>query len=151
MFPFVSIEALRKWPPVLFLDRTCNKPVTLKDSSGQRIHLQPGELVIIPTYSFHWDLKYFPEPDKFDPLRFSEENKCSEHQFIYQPFGLGPRQCIANRFALMEGKIFMYQMLRKFDIVKNEKTEIPLPLKKGVGAYRAENGIQLSFKLREKK
>lgn len=141
-------EALRKWPPTGFSDRTCNKSVTLTDFSRQKVTLIPGDLVIFPTYSYHRDPNYFPDPNKFDPLRFSDNNKRPEHQFVYQPFGLGPRQCIANRFAIMEGKIFVYCLLLKFEIVKNNKTDVPLQLMKGIGAYRAVNGIHLTFKQR---
>lgn len=94
----------------------------------------------------HRDPKFYPNPDKFDPERFSDENKDSIDQFAYLPFGLGPRQCIGNRFALMECKILFYNIMSKFRIVTNSKTEIPLKLKMGVFQNNPENGIWLSLK-----
>lgn len=51
---------------------------------------------MIPAYAFHRDPQYFPNPDKFDSERFSDENKHTIHPFAYMPFGLGPRNCIGQ-------------------------------------------------------
>lgn len=142
------VESLRKWPPVVFVDRSCNKTVVLEDSNGQKVTLKPGDTVVSPTFSLQHDPKYFPNPEKFDPSRFEEHNKHPDHQFVYQPFGLGPRQCIGNRFALMEAKIFMYNLLLKFDVVRNSKTEVPLKMVKGEAQLKTVNGVHLSFKKR---
>lgn len=51
---------------------------------------------MIPTYVFHHDPHFFPEPEKFDPERFSEENKHKINPLAYMPFGGGPRNCIGK-------------------------------------------------------
>lgn len=49
--------------------------------------------VILPVYGLHHDPKHFPNPEKFDPERFSEDNKNNIHKGAYLPFGNGPRAC----------------------------------------------------------
>lgn len=61
------------------------------------VHLRKGDLIMVPSIGFHYDPKYFPNPDKFDPERFSDENKSSIVPGTYLPFGNGPRNCIGNK------------------------------------------------------
>jgi hypothetical protein len=58
--------------------------------------IRKGESIIIPAWGFHRDAQYFPNPLKFDPERFSEENKHNIQPFTYMPFGYGPRNCIGE-------------------------------------------------------
>lgn len=103
---------------------------------------------MIPVWNFHRDPKYFPNPGKFDPDRFSEENRDKIDPDTYLPFGVGPRNCIGSRFALMELKTIMYHLLLKFTFEANEKTQIPLQLAKIAFGIRPENGIWVSLKPR---
>lgn len=52
---------------------------------------------LFPVYGFHHDSKYFPNPEKFDPERFSDENKHNIIPGTYLPFGIGPRNCIGKK------------------------------------------------------
>ena len=80
------------YPPAVFTDRKCVKTYTLPSEPAYT--LQPGDGVWIPVHGLHHDPQYFPEPEKFDPERFSEENKDKIKPFTYLPFGSGPRNCI---------------------------------------------------------
>jgi cytochrome P450 len=48
----------------------------------------------IPVLALHHDTKYYPEPERFDPERFNEDEKAKRHQYVYLPFGEGKRICI---------------------------------------------------------
>jgi cytochrome P450 family 9 len=94
------------------------------------------------------DPVYFPEPEKFDPERFSEENKHNIQEYTYMPFGVGPRNCIGSRFALMEVKSIFYYMLLNFKIVKTEKTPVPLEFVKVPVGLKVEKGIWVALEPR---
>jgi cytochrome P450 family 6 len=93
----VFTETLRKYPIVPFLDRMSNSDYKLTSPSGDgTIILPAGTSVYIPVLGFQNDPKYFPEPHKYDPDRFTDENKRSRPNYTYLPFGEGPRICIGK-------------------------------------------------------
>lgn len=89
-------ETLRKYPPLTCLTRECTKDYPIP---GTHVNLEKGTQVIIPAEALHHDPQYFPEPDRFDPERFSEEAKSGRHHYVYLPFGEGPRICIGEYFT----------------------------------------------------
>jgi cytochrome P450 family 6 len=96
-------ETLRKYPPFPMILRKCSRDYTIPDT---QITLKKGVNVGIPILGLHNDPKYYPNPEKFDPERFSEENKRSRPAFTWLPFGEGPRLCIGktvvNKFLIFE-------------------------------------------------
>jgi cytochrome P450 family 6 len=78
------------------LNRECTRPYKIP---GTDIVLEKGTLVLIPVTPLHYDPKYYPEPERFDPERFSEEEKLRRHHYVYLPFGEGPRICIGNFYT----------------------------------------------------
>jgi len=76
----------------------------------------------------HYNPKYFPEPEKFQPERFLKPNDSEIVPFSYIPFGGGPRVCIGQRFAMIEMKIAMAKLLANFKIVATPATSLD-PLK----------------------
>ncbi|XP_076641351.1 putative cytochrome P450 6a20 isoform X2 [Halictus rubicundus] len=98
----VTLETLRKYPALAFINRICTKERTLDTTN---VTIPAGTSVVIPTYGLHWDPNIFPEPEKFDPERFSEENIKSRHPYVYLPFGEGPRICIGLRFGMVQVKV----------------------------------------------
>jgi cytochrome P450 family 9 len=104
---------------------------------------------MIPINAYHHDPNYFPEPEKFIPERFSEDNKGNIDPDTYLPFGIGPRNCIGSRFALMEVKTIFYYLLRNFSFEVTAKTQLPLQLAKSPMGLKSEKGIWIGLKARE--
>lgn len=86
-------EAFRKYPTIGSIQRKCTKTTTLP--VGQ-IKVEKDVQVIIPTYAIHRDEKYYPNPDVFDPERFSPKNIGNIPKYGYLPFGEGNRICIGK-------------------------------------------------------
>lgn len=95
-------EALRLHPPGLFLSKEAISDYTLNlKDNDKSIVINKGITVTVPVYSLHMDPKYYPEPDKFDPERFTDENVANRHKFVYIPFGEGPRKCLGEYFSIV--------------------------------------------------
>lgn len=142
----VLTETLRMFPPVSNLDRLCNQTTTIENSDGTKVELRPGDGVFFPVSCIHMDPEHYPEPEKFIPERFSPENRDNIKPFSYLPFGVGPRNCIGSRFALMETKSLFFSLLSKFTIEQCSKTEIPLQLKPEVFQNRPKNGVWVALR-----
>ncbi|KAK9696320.1 Cytochrome P450 [Popillia japonica] len=104
-------EALRKYPILATLERIVTKDYKLPDED---LVIKKGTKVLISLQGLQHDPEYFPDPEKFDPDRFSPENKDKIHSCVYMPFGEGPRICIGMRFGVMQAKIGMAIMLKDF-------------------------------------
>lgn len=84
-------ETMRKYPPLPMLNRICVKPYRVP---GTEVVIEEGTPVIISLLGLQRDPEYYPEPLKFDPERFSNENNIVP--YTYLPFGDGPRNCIGE-------------------------------------------------------
>lgn len=90
-------EGLRKWSPGLVADRLATKRYVIpKTEDSPEVVLEKNDMVWIPTIALHRDPKFFPDPEKFNPERFSDENKNKIVRFTFVPFGSGPRNCIGK-------------------------------------------------------
>jgi len=116
-------ETLRKFPPVDNLIRIASNDYKIPDSN---LTLEKDTLVMIPAYGIHHDADIYPDPEKFDPLRFTEENKKDRHPMAHIPFGEGPRNCVGLRFGLMQTKIGLINLLTNFTFSPAAKTTIPM-------------------------
>ncbi|XP_062564161.1 probable cytochrome P450 6a14 [Armigeres subalbatus] len=116
-------ETLRKHPPVGNLIRLANEPYKLDCLNTT---LEPDIMIMIPVHSIHHDPEYYPNPSQFDPDRFTPEAVSARHSHTFIPFGDGPRNCIGMRFALVEVKFGIAQLLSKLRFTVNEKTQLPV-------------------------
>nr|CAH7739949.1 unnamed protein product [Callosobruchus chinensis] len=141
-------ETLRKWPSAVVMDRECTKPYTIQStgSGDPPVHLKEGDLIWFSVYGLHHDHKYFPHPQQFNPERFSQQMKEKIQPYTYLPFGLGPRNCVGSRFALLETKTIAFYLLSEFEIVPTDKTQIPLKLLQSLSNPTAENGFWVGLK-----
>lgn len=140
----VVSEVLRLRSPGAFIDRLCTKNCEL-NIGGRMVTIEKGSQVWIPIIGFHRDPQYFPNPDKFDPERFSDENKVNINLDAYIPFGQGPRSCLGSRFALLNAKVQLYYLLRDFSFEVNSKTQIPMRMRTSpIGMY-PEKGLHLNL------
>lgn len=92
----VVTETLRKWPPASQLDRLCVKDYSY-DDGDLKFSMKKGTELMIPVYGIHHDPQYYPNPERFDPERFSDENKDHIVPGSFLPFGNGPRNCIGKQ------------------------------------------------------
>nr|CAD7411167.1 unnamed protein product [Timema cristinae] len=92
----VLSEVMRKYPVTSTMAKVCTKPCQLKSPSGLTCDVEVGTSVIIPILALHHDPKHYPDPERFYPERFNEENIAKRHRFAYLPFGEGPRICIGK-------------------------------------------------------
>lgn len=103
------------------LTRKCEKDYPLP---GTDLVIERGTLTLIPVLGLHYDEEYYPNPEEFNPERFSEENKKKIPPFAYMPFGEGPRICIGLRFGLLQAKVGLCALLRNFEFRVSSKTGV---------------------------
>lgn len=120
---FIS-ESLRYFTPTLNFDREASEDVEI-DVDGFKVTIPKGMGVVIPFHAIHHDPENFPNPSQFNPDRFMPENKHLIKPCTFIPFGSGPRYCLASRFALIEVRLALAHLVRKFRFVKSEGTIWP--------------------------
>ncbi|KXJ75238.1 hypothetical protein RP20_CCG012089 [Aedes albopictus] len=143
----VISESLRKWPPLPATDRKCTKDYTLNDGSPM-FSIEQDYSVWVPIYCFHHDPQYFPNPEMFNPDRFDRNTRQQITQAAYMPFGVGPRNCIGSRFALMSAKMILFRLLRSFRVEVCPKTDTTLQLSKTKMNMTLEKGHWVYLKRR---
>ncbi|KAF0037117.1 hypothetical protein F2P81_009991 [Scophthalmus maximus] len=112
-------ESLRLYPPIARIDRVAKETIKIKD-----ITILKDMVVLVPVYALHHDPELWPEPEEFKPERFSKENKQSITPYTYLPFGVGPRNCLGMRFALVILKLGLVEVLQNYSFSICEETEV---------------------------
>ncbi|XP_054289974.1 cytochrome P450 6k1-like [Macrosteles quadrilineatus] len=115
-------ETLRKYPPLGFLNRVCSRDYYVPQADTT---IEAGTQIFISIQGLHNDPTFFPEPEKFNPERFSKENREKIKQYTYMPFGEGPRFCIGMRFAKVTVKTALVTLLRRFQFRLDANVPIP--------------------------
>ncbi|XP_049831657.1 cytochrome P450 6k1-like [Schistocerca gregaria] len=141
----VVCETLRKYPPLPILNRECNKEYRIPDSE---LVLEKGTAVAISVLGLQHDPKYFPDPERFDPERFSEEEKAKRHPYVYLPFGEGPRICIGMRLGLLQVKVGLAYLLSRYNVRTTDKTVTNLEYSAMSIILMPKSGIQLRLEKR---
>uniref|UniRef100_A0A1A9WW89 Cytochrome P450 n=1 Tax=Glossina brevipalpis TaxID=37001 RepID=A0A1A9WW89_9MUSC len=105
-------ETLRMYPSVPFIQRQCTKETVLNG-----LILPINTQINIHIYDIMRDAKHFPEPLVFKPERFLPENTSSIHPFAFVPFSAGSRNCIGQKFAMLEMKTVLVALLKTYRIL----------------------------------
>ncbi|XP_043273337.1 uncharacterized protein [Venturia canescens] len=102
-------ESLRLYPSVPFISRTIREDLQLKT------HVVPaGSLLSLHIFDMHRDPNFWSDPLVYDPDRFLPENIQGRHPYSYVPFSAGSRNCIGQRFAMLELKALVGHLLYNF-------------------------------------
>ncbi|XP_061724609.1 cytochrome P450 6B5-like [Cydia pomonella] len=109
----VLSEALRMHAPIGFIGRKCVSDSVLPVGN---IKVSSGTKIYIPVFSMHYNPKFFPEPEKFDPDRFSAEKRTGS-EVAYLPFGKGARICIGMRYARLQVLTGLLHLLRHYRVL----------------------------------
>ncbi|XP_028039903.1 cytochrome P450 6B5-like [Bombyx mandarina] len=130
----VISEAMRKYPPIGFIQRLCTKDAILPSNN---LRISKDTVTVVPILAIHRDERFYPNPDVFDPERFTPENIKERNKFSYLAFGEGNRICIGARFSRLQMKACITWLLRKYTL-KPQK-------------YKPERFERSAFSLRDTK
>ena len=142
-------EALRLYAVIPFLDRVCVKEFQLPPATpgGQPVTVKPGDIVWFLSFALQRDSEYFSDPLKFDPDRCLSPIESSQATYI--PFGLGPRLCIGNRFALLMCRVMLFYLFWRCELEPCDKTSIPMKFSTKSFVLMAKEGWWLKFRARK--
>jgi cytochrome P450 len=102
-------ETLRLYPPAWIITRKARGA----DNIGG-VAIRKNGLVVLSPYATQRDPRWWDDPDRFDPDRFTPTGSAGRPKFAYFPFGGGPHQCIGNHFALVEAAVIMAAVVQRY-------------------------------------
>lgn len=108
----VLAESMRLYPPTWIFIRIAQQ----EDKLPSGATIPAGSKIYLCQYVTHRHPRYFPDPERFNPERFTETTKKERPQFAYFPFGGGARVCIGEHFAKMEGTLVLAMIAQKFKL-----------------------------------
>ncbi|KAL6420611.1 hypothetical protein ACFW04_014644 [Cataglyphis niger] len=128
-------EALRLYPSVFSILRNIKEDVKLHSYD-----IPAGTMIYLNIYAVHRDPNFWPNPEVFDPDRFLPERIQNRHPYSYLPFSAGPRNCIGQRFALLELKAMIAPLVHNFylepiDCLKNIRLKYDLIIRPAHPVY----------------
>ncbi|KAK9506236.1 hypothetical protein O3M35_008207 [Rhynocoris fuscipes] len=105
-----------------------------------------GTTAVIVAYQLHRDPDVFPQPEKFIPERFLERDS-TKNPYSYVPFSAGPRNCIGQKFAVMEEKVIVSNIIRNYKITSVDRREDLVLLAELI--LRPKSGIRMIVERRQ--
>lgn len=121
------LETLRKYPPLSILTRVSQNDYSVP---GSELCIEIGTRVWTPAYAIRHSPDNYPNPEKFDPDRFTPGKVADRKSTLWLPFGDGPRICVGLRLGMMQTRIGLVNLLNNLEFMPSAKTTIPLKLSK---------------------
>src|ERR671919_303485 len=135
-------EALRLYPPVPFFEREA-----LEEFELGGVMIPRGTYLVVFPFALHHREGWWPEPSRFDPDRFLPEHEKARPRYAWIPFGAGPRICIGNGFALLEGTLVLATLLQRVRLQAAYDGDVrPDPR---AATFRPEGGVEMRVHRRE--
>lgn len=130
----IFAESMRLYPPAWAIGRMAREPLELGGYT-----LPAKSIVLLSPYLMHRNARFWPDPDRFDPARWADGD-FYKRDFTYFPFGGGPRICVGERFAWMEGVLLLAVIAQRwrFRLEPGHRVE-----RKALITLRAKNGIKV--------
>ncbi|XP_069680204.1 cytochrome P450 4C1-like isoform X2 [Periplaneta americana] len=131
-------EAMRLYPSAPLLARMLTQDLQLGS------HTVPaGVTACVPIFAIHRDPDIFPNPTQFHPDNFLPERVVNRHPYAYIPFSAGPRNCIGQKFAMLEVKMVLSSILRSYEVRSADKSEDLVLVLEIV--FRSKNGFRITL------
>lgn len=138
----VLAESMRLYPPVWAITREVKS-----DYQVASYTIPAGTIIGMSQYLVHRDPRYFDDPERFDPLRWVDEAVKSRPKFSYFPFGGGPRLCIGESFAWMEGILILATLAQRWTM--HVVTDHPIAFQPLL-TLRPKHGIRTTLRRRSR-
>ncbi len=122
-------EVLRLYPPVWTMSREAISGDQIPLDDGTRLNVPAGAAVMMCHYAVHRRETYWPNPEAFDPDRFSAAAMETRPKYAWFPFGGGPRMCLGFRFAQVESVLALAMITQryKFSLLSGQQVK-PEPI-----------------------
>ena len=139
-------ETLRRHPVISMLERPCTKDYKLPNTD---LVVEKGMRVRLNNVGICSDSEIYPKPEEWNPENFLKENRANRNPYSFMAFSLGPRNCLAMRFAMFEMKVAIYHVVSNFKILRTAKTRtnVQVDPKHILGA--AKGGLWIKFEERK--
>jgi cytochrome P450 len=105
----VLMESMRLYPPAWAIGRRA-----MESFEAREFTVPANSVVLMSQYVMHRDERFFPDPERFDPERWTPEAQAARPKFAYFPFGGGNRVCIGEQFAWMEGVLLIATLAQRW-------------------------------------
>ncbi|XP_033752365.1 cytochrome P450 3A11-like [Pecten maximus] len=150
----ISYQSIQKLPYLdMVFDEVCRlyptaSLIVTRQAAAARtyghVHIPAGMNVQVDVWGLHHDSKFWNQPQKFMPERFSAENKSKIRPYTFIPFGAGPRNCIGSRFAMLETKIAVARIIRDYELksAKDQQEDLALLCR---GAIVPKDGVHVKL------
>jgi cytochrome P450 len=133
-------ESMRLYPPAWSVERSAEEPDEIDGYAIAR-----DDLAIVSMWAIHRHPDHWPDPQRFDPDRFTAQASAGRHRAAYLPFGLGPRMCIGKHFALFELQVILATLLRR---VRVSPVSPAPPEVEALVTLRPRGGLPLTLSMR---